>query len=228
MKIPLFDLDKTLISSTNSIHDAAFRSAFLEVFHAPTASTSQIVTSGKIDSQILCEVLALHDFQPDAVIAKLPEAFDHMAKFFSKHINEKSDYTLMPGAMQLLEKLSDTHTPLGILTGNVESIAQSKLKLLNIDHLFSFGAFGNLALRRAKLVPIAHKRALAARISCDQDDLVIIGDTPLDVACALEAEIEVIGVAAGNYSVLELQNAGANLVIESLEEAAPVLDFLSR
>lgn len=53
---------------------------------------------------------------------------------------------------------------------------------------------------------------------------VIIGDSPLDIACARAGNIEVIAVAAGVYKQHHLSEA--DLVVKSLEEKDKILEFL--
>ena len=53
---------------------------------------------------------------------------------------------------------------------------------------------------------------------------VIIGDTPLDIACAKACNIEVIAVATGHYRHHHLTEA--DLVVESLGEKEKILEFL--
>ncbi len=51
----------------------------------------------------------------------------------------------------------------------------------------------------------------------------MIGDTPLDVACAQASGARSIAVATGNYSVDDLRAAGADVVFEDLSDTPAVL-----
>ena len=55
----------------------------------------------------------------------------------------------------------------------------------------------------------------------------MIGDTPLDVACAASAAARSIAVATGNYSVAELRVSGADVVFEDLSDTRAVLRALT-
>jgi phosphoglycolate phosphatase-like HAD superfamily hydrolase len=57
---------------------------------------------------------------------------------------------------------------------------------------------------------------------------VIIGDTPLDVACAAHAGARSIAVATGNYEPAALRAAGADAVFEDLSETAEVVSEIDR
>jgi phosphoglycolate phosphatase-like HAD superfamily hydrolase len=60
----------------------------------------------------------------------------------------------------------------------------------------------------------------------DPHDVVIIGDTPLDVACARDAGVSCVAVATGGYGVEQLREAGADTVFESLADTEAVVKGL--
>ena len=53
----------------------------------------------------------------------------------------------------------------------------------------------------------------------------MVGDTPKDVHCATENDCRCVAVATGKYSVTELEEAGAHLVVENFADPRPVLEF---
>jgi phosphoglycolate phosphatase-like HAD superfamily hydrolase len=60
----------------------------------------------------------------------------------------------------------------------------------------------------------------------DPRDVVIIGDTPLDVACARDAGVSCLAVATGGYGADALRAAGADTVFESLSDTDAVVEWL--
>ncbi len=108
-----------------------------------------------------------------------------------------SGLVLLPGVTELLERLqaaSRVHNlKVGLVTGNLEPIAWSKMEALGIRHLFSepsFGGFGsdycshnieNGAADRAELVRIAARRAAATASGFEVVARFHIGDAPNDV-----------------------------------------------
>jgi phosphoglycolate phosphatase-like HAD superfamily hydrolase len=50
------------------------------------------------------------------------------------------------------------------------------------------------------------------------DDIFVIGDTPRDVNAGIEVGVKTVGVSTGRYSMLELENSGADLVLENLQD----------
>ena len=56
--------------------------------------------------------------------------------------------------------------------------------------------------------------------------MVVIGDTPLDVDCAHAHGAVAVAVATGNYSTAQLEATGADLVVETLEDARATAEIL--
>lgn len=232
MKIPLFDIDGTLLSSEkNTVGRASFDYAIEKIFGIK-ASIDEVVSHGKIDPQILVEILALHGVNEHEVRKKLPETMKTMVDYFMEHQNE-GDYTPLPGATDLLKSLREKGFLVGILTGNVEGAGWQKLKNSGLKRYIDFGAFGSQGtktLKRVELVGIAQKKAEELlKKEVEPSDLVIVGDAKGDIDCAIAGGALSIGVpTGGGYTYQELKDAGANMMVNSLQEKDKILEFLSR
>jgi phosphoglycolate phosphatase len=77
---------------------------------------------------------------------------------------------------------------------------------------------------RADLVPVARRNA-AARYGIDFAGraTVIVGDTPHDVGAAVATGARAVGVATGEFSVQELADAGADVVLPDLVDTGTVI-----
>src|SRR5262245_50049001 len=131
----------------------------------------------------------------------------------------------MPGVPDLLDVLADRDDRyLALLTGNYETAARMKLEHFDLWRYFACGAFGDDAPDRNGLLPKAIARiAACGGPAIEQREAVVIGDTPLDVACAAAAGARCIAVATGNFSVGDLRAAGADVVMQDLSDTAAVL-----
>jgi phosphoglycolate phosphatase-like HAD superfamily hydrolase len=111
---------------------------------------------------------------------------------------------------------------LGITTGAVEAAAHIKLARANLNRFFSFGAYGSDSADRGDLTRKAIERAGEVLGSAlDPQHVLVVGDTPNDVAAAHAAGAIAVGVASGHSSKEELRRSGADYVLGSLLEELP-------
>ena len=106
--------------------------------------------------------------------------------------------------LEALERREDAY--LALLTGNYEEAARAKLAYFDLWRYFRCGAFGDDAPDRNGLLP----RAVAKIRECGGPvvaprDVVVIGDTPLDVACAAASGARSVAVATGGFDVEALR-----------------------
>jgi phosphoglycolate phosphatase-like HAD superfamily hydrolase len=203
--------------------------AFEEIFRIPDAFRG-IPMPGRTDSWILSDAAAIHD---------IPRDSPDLARFRALYLRQLARELdlphpphlrkgVMPGVRELLDALAardDVYVAL--LTGNYEDAARLKLEHFDLWRYFDCGAFGDDAPDRNGLLP----RALAAVRACAGHDIaaadaVIVGDTPLDVACAAAGGARSIGVATGSHSTDDLRAAGADHVFEDLGDVDAVLRAL--
>lgn len=227
MKILLFDIDGTLMLSGGAGRRAIDR-AFFDL-HGITGAFEGIVPDGNTDPKIFTEIVTNHRL----ALADEETAFAKLAARYAEHMVDemrRSDGAhLMPGVMPLLDSLvQQTDLGLGLLTGNFEETARIKLDRFDLNPIFPFGAFSSDHAVREKLVPIAVERAEAhlGRAIGLGSHVIVIGDTPMDVACALAHGATAIGIAASRYSVPELEAAGAHLALPSLDHSREFTAFI--
>ena len=134
----------------------------------------------------------------------------------------------MPGVSALLERLSHLdQIRCGLVTGNFAEPAQIKLRHFDLWHFFHFGAYGDDAPVRDALVPIAVERAGRDGVRVHAAaDVVVIGDTPLDVQCAAAAGARAIAVATGNYEEDALRQTDAHAVLPDFSDTDAVVALL--
>jgi len=195
--------------------------AFEDLFDIPDAFR-EIAMPGRTDSWILADAAAAHAVPP-AELARFRGVYlTHLVRELERPVSGKS---VMPGVRPLLDALagrSDIY--IALLTGNYEEAARVKLEYFDLWHYFPCGAFGDAAPDRNGLLP----RALARIRACGgpavaASDAVVVGDTPLDVACAAASGARSIAVATGRYDVETLRAAGADVVFADLSDLDAVL-----
>jgi phosphoglycolate phosphatase-like HAD superfamily hydrolase len=137
---------------------------------------------------------------------------------------------LMPGVEPLLANLDQRDdVAVALLTGNFARSAQIKLEHFGLWRFFLCGAFADDSSDRDRLVPVAVARAAGVGvIPASPADVVVIGDTPLDIQCARVAGAQSIAVATGSFDQDTLNTHGASAVLPDLGDADAFLDALQR
>ena len=179
--------------------------AFQETFGVCDAFRG-IHMAGRTDAWILTDAAAAHGIPPDSpALARFRDVYlRHLVMELEKPGARKG---VMPGVRELLDALADRdEVYLALLTGNYEAAARIKLEYFDLWRYFPCGAFGDDAPNRNGLLPKALARVAASGgPSFSAADAVVIGDTPLDVACAAFSGARSIAVATGNHTVDELR-----------------------
>lgn len=224
--IPVFDIDWTLVHGINLTHSASFKYMFEHVFSLKNINVYDIRPHGMTDSQIILEILNIHNLAEELTKERLDTAIKLMGNYYLEN-SHKEHIKLMPGVMNVLDTLKDAGYLMGILSGNIEVVGRQKLLGALISEHFSFGAFGDISVSRSELVDFAEKDMQKHGIDAQKNQFVIIGDSIRDIECAMDSNIHSIGVATGSYSKEELQHAGADLVVNTLEEIDSVMEFIS-
>jgi phosphoglycolate phosphatase-like HAD superfamily hydrolase len=225
-QLVLFDIDKTLIDKSECHHNA-FIYAFKKIYNIET-NAEVINYHGKTDPQIMHEVLIAEGINESDICPLKDNFLNCLSNYFISNV--KSDkIEVMDGAHSLIKELENQNVLLGLLTGNMESIAYAKLNHVGLGHYFKLGGFGSDSYYRPNLVPLAIKRARNNfAFNGNKKNTFVVGDTPLDVDAGQKAGINTIGVASGDYSLIELEKSGANFILNDLTDLNGFLKILKK
>jgi phosphoglycolate phosphatase-like HAD superfamily hydrolase len=138
-------------------------------------------------------------------------------------------FCVCPGVHDLLAAVGGRpQVAVGLGTGNLREGARIKLARGDLLHHFAFGGFGCDHEDRPAIVRIAAERGAAhLGTTVDACRVVVIGDTPRDVAAAQAIGAMSITVETGGIAAGELTRAGATRVFRDLTApgvAAALLD----
>jgi phosphoglycolate phosphatase len=209
---------------TGGAGQRAMARAFEELF-AVSDAFRDIEMAGRTDTWILSNAAAAHGIGSSALTAFQAAYLGHLERELDTPNPRK---IMMPGVRPLLDALlTRNDTYLALLTGNYEKAARLKLEHFDLWRYFSCGAFADDAPDRNSLVPKALARIRArGGPAVRPDDVIVVGDTPHDVACALAAGARSIGVATGPFSMQQLRDSGAEIVFEDLGDTNAFLKVL--
>lgn len=214
----LFDIDGTLVLTGGAGLRAMTRA--VESLLGHPAALEGIPVAGRTDWIILTDVLRRLGRDLDEPLFQRLRA--QYVAFLSEEIElpGRGVKAVMPGVRPLLDRLQPREDVwLGLLTGNFVEGARIKLEHFDLWKYFRCGAFGDDAADRNALVPFALARARQEGLpDIAADRVLVVGDTPHDIACARAAGAVPIGVATGGYTVEQLRGSGAGIVFEDLSD----------
>lgn len=197
----LFDIDGTLISTKNAGSRSIDR-VFQEVFQIQRQGDLKL--HGRTDRAILSELLTQHGIEASD---------ENFLRFTQKYLPaldaSLSQYPgiVLPGIVDLLDFLApQPHVALGLLTGNIQAGAMTKLRHNRLDRFFQFGGYGDLHANRDDVARAARQAAiehLGERFMPDK--VVVIGDTIHDITCGRAIGATVIAVLTGGAERSQLE-----------------------
>jgi phosphoglycolate phosphatase len=221
MKICLFDIDGTLLSSGGA-GKAAMEAALLAEFVLPEL-VGTVSYSGRTDRAIITDLLRLHGVEETA--ASRRRFVEGYLRRLPDHLKNATGKGVLPGITYLLEHLGGRDmVAVGLLTGNIREGARIKLGHYGLYHHFSFGGFGDEhhdrdEVAREALGVVRERFGLA--VLCE--NVWVIGDTPMDVRCARAIGARCLAVATGFHSLEELDAAEPDLLLPDLSDPEPFL-----
>jgi len=231
MKLVLFDIDGTLLWTDGAGRRAIHRALLDEV--GTSVPIERYRLDGKTDPQIVRELLELAGHPDASDEGRIRAVCRRYVEVLGAELAKPTQSTkLMVGIVELLDALAGHETDgralVGLLTGNLASGAALKLRSAGLDAArFRVGAFGSDSPRRSDLPAVAATRAAALTgRTFAGPDVVIVGDTPEDVACGRGIGARAVAVATGSYDTAALRAAGAASVFPTLADTAAVLDAI--
>jgi phosphoglycolate phosphatase-like HAD superfamily hydrolase len=223
-RLVLFDVDGTLVL-TGGAGARSMSLALRDLLGVPDGFAG-IEMPGRTDPVILEDALSRRGHAAgEALVRAFHDRYlEHLAREILTPA-AGSFKGVLPGVRELLDALTAREdTFLALLTGNYRAAARLKLEHFDLWRYFRCGAFGEDAASRNDLVPVAVARGRACGLPVlSPDRVVVIGDTPLDVACARAAGAKAIAVGTGMSDLGALYDAGADLVFPDLSDTPAVL-----
>jgi len=126
----------------------------------------------------------------------------------------------LPGAREVIPKLAERFA-LAIVTSRAGAGTRRILESIGLLQLFPV-IVGIEDVTRAKPDPEPVLKAMN-QLGIEPAVAAMVGDTPDDILAARQAGVLAIGIASGAFSDAELEAAGADRVVRSLEELAKSL-----
>jgi phosphoglycolate phosphatase len=221
----LFDVDGTLVD-TGGAGRRSIEAAFADVF-ADVAEPLSFPFAGMTDRAIIRRGLVERGLE---VSARVMEAIvrAYLARL-AVEVPASPRYRVLTAVPELLDAvLAQRDFAVGLGTGNVEPGARIKLRRGGIAERFAFGGFGCDHEDRAALLAAGARRgAERLGVPLEHCRVVVIGDTPKDIAAASAIGAECLAVATGAFDVATLGGLGASRIAADLSDPAALAWLLA-
>lgn len=212
----LFDIDGTLIT-TGGVGRQALKLAFERRYGRTDVVTFPL--DGMTDRRIArMGIEAIGETVSDAAIDEILSLYLDVLEEQVK-LADPTRYRLHTGMTEAIAHARDHGCGIGLGTGNIREGARIKLSRVGVFDSFAFGGFGSDAEERVEIIRHGAERGarhLGAKLADCR--VVVIGDTPKDVAAAKGIGAECIGVGTGSFGADALLACGATFAFNSLSE----------
>ena len=206
----LFDLDGTLIDSIELILGSA-RHAFTGFAGRSPSDEEWRAGIGRPLQAVLREY-ASDDAEAERLLQR-----------YRAYQLEHHDRLVRPyeGIVDVVRDLAEAGHPMALVTSKADWLAERALVHVGLDRLIPT-VVGCDTCTNHKPHPEPVERALAL-LGAPADGALFVGDSPHDVESGRAAGVGTVGVAWGAFSRAELERAGADVVIDRVEELRGVV-----
>lgn len=220
LRIILWDIDGTLLRTRRQGSFRDYTRPVLARMFGTAGRLEEMTVSGMTDLQIVSEALRDEGFTTEEIRVRAPELAALYHEELERLTGSEELYDELPGARRALATLEASPRYLNsLLTGNVEPAARLKLRLVGLADFFRLpGAFGEDSHDRRDLPALALERlSRHLRLELKPSQLVVVGDTPNDIACARHSGARSVAVATGRaHSTEDLRAHRPDAVLPDL------------
>jgi phosphoglycolate phosphatase-like HAD superfamily hydrolase len=176
--------------------------------------------AGRTDVNLVREFLTLNGIETSQENFR---RFFERYVFWLDHILRHSESGTCPGVVEFMHALRALPNPptLGLLTGNIRLGAEIKLRHFDLWREFETGGFADDHEDRDQIAHAALKRGsrvLGQKLRGEQ--VLVIGDTPLDIRCGRAIGAKVLAVATGGATLDELERHQPDWAVKDLTGVA--------
>jgi len=199
-KCIIFDLDGTLINSSN-VTIKAFNTA-----------TNACGVSGRFS---IDDFFSFAGAPLDNVCHMMGLPLDFVDHYRAESKRLHGSIYMFPGIESLLKELHQSNISMAILTGKDRDSTISILSILGIKEIFE-----SIITPDDKFEPKPSSEpvlAICSDLGISSKDSLFVGDSQLDMKCAVASNMKAIGCTWGVATENQLLDAGADVIVENVQ-----------
>ncbi|KAI1874480.1 hypothetical protein JX265_004688 [Neoarthrinium moseri] len=234
-KFILFDVDGTICCAEDLSVHAFYRCISDVTGKEIRLDSTHVNLHGQTDMALVREVFRYHGIDASRIGGLMKTMTDVWPKYLQQSLDAGlacSQCSQIASALDwLMEQKQDGRyrINIGLLTGNAQANTELKIQSCGLStKMFDQGisSFGDTCPSRLMLYQNAVGK-MEGRHSTPipPKQILLIGDTPIDINCAKKVGCKILAVATGNYDIDELRKHCPDFVCDNLADA---FDFLER
>jgi len=215
----VFDLDGTLIEFR--IDYQSIRQEAIEAIDQIKEIPMEIISSEISIFGMLNRISAYLDGREnaEAITENLRSRLSRIANKYE--VSAAQTTKMIPGASQALKEIRVQGLKLGLFTTSGKEAMDHALRRFDLEKYFDACVPRDDA---PKVKPdSSHLNLVLKILGTSPNQALVVGDTTLDITCAKAAGVRSIGVLTGVHKQNQLEAAGANYVINTLNELPPLV-----
>lgn len=230
IRLVLFDIDGTLLRGRDMANLEGWLRGLDAGLGLPGAHPDDVPHAGFTDRATALAVAQRHGQRADEAALRLPDFFAVKDRVLAERVAADPQATRLQatrGANELIAQLHAHNVLLGLVTGNSQAAAISKLLRAGIDpSFFTVGGYGDACATREELVAAAVAGARNVLPDLHPDEVAVIGDTAADVASARASGSRAVAVLGGRGDQASL--SGCDALLEDLYPALALAAILGQ
>ena len=211
----LFDIDGTL-SDTDDLY-AGKLARWFQPWHRWLGGRDPLAAARRLIMRLETPVNELYEWLDRLYLIKGLYALSQPLR---ELVKSKGHFVVIPGIHELLESLH-AHYPLAVVTSRGERGTYAFLRQFDLEKYFQVIVTAQ-SCRKTKPHPQPLLLA-AAGLQVDISSCVMVGDTTVDVRAGKAAGCRTVAVLCGFGEKPELQQAGADVILERTPDLATIL-----
>ncbi len=185
----LFDLDGVIIDSMGC-HSRTWAQAVKEKLGVDLPERYFLVNEGRNSKNLLMDIWQTHQVKLD------PDQWQAVSDYRDELFLDEFSPTLVPGALELIQQLSEFEYDLGVATGSTRQVANEVLSQTGIRQFFS-QMVTSQDVYKSKPDPEPYQ-LLLKQMDNQPQKAVVIENAPLGIQSALAANLICLAVATTN------------------------------
>jgi len=229
LRIALFDVDGTLITPGDALSARALQTALCQGYGLPKIDLSLLRREGLTSREAIIGLAVRHGVGGPEAAGGLEDVLRlrdiHYGALVAADGGEHP-LAAAPQAREFISALVHAKVHLGLVTGNSEFAARTKLIRAGFDStLFAVGAFGDSIVGREDLAA-AVLVSMRTYLSFEVAEVLMVGDAPVDIRAGQAVGCRTLAVASGSYTATELLDCGPDILVDDLSPSPELMRYV--